>query len=334
MTRINNLPVSIEDVYEAKSIISEYARVTPLIKSYYMSSITGGEVFTKLENMQLTGSFKFRGAFNKISHLTDEQKAKGVIACSAGNHAQGVALTSKLLGIKSTIVMPLTAPQAKVDATRGYGSEVILFGQTFDEARAKCEEIVAETGVTFIDPYDDEFVMAGQGTIGFEILDEIWDVDNVIVPVGGGGLISGLAVALKTFNPNIKIVGVQSENIHGMTSSFKERKITPHKEAATIADGCAVETPGNLTFEVVNELVDEMILVSEEEIEIAMKDLIQRCKVVVEGAGALASAAIISGKIDHLLPNKKTVAIVSGGNVDLARIKETVDHFIVATEKV
>lgn len=331
---ISTLPLTIEDIHEAKNVISEYARVTPLIKSYYMSSISGGEVYTKLENMQLTGSFKFRGAFNKIAHLTEEQKSHGVIACSAGNHAQGVALTSKLLGIKSTIVMPKTAPKAKVDATRGYGSEVILFGESFDEAKEKCEAIVKETGVTYIHPYDDKFVMAGQGTIGLEILDQIWDVDNVIVPVGGGGLIAGIAVALKTFNPNIKIVGVQAENIHGMTSSFKERKITPHKEAATIADGCAVETPGTLTFEVVNSLVDEMVLVSEEELEVAMKDLIQRGKIIVEGAGALAAAAIISGKVDHLLPNKKTVAIVSGGNVDLQRIKDTVDHFIVSTETV
>ncbi|WEG73045.1 bifunctional threonine ammonia-lyase/L-serine ammonia-lyase TdcB [Vagococcus intermedius] len=332
MINTTNLPVKIEQIREAKHVISQYARQTPLLQSYYLSSKSGGDVYLKLENMQLTGSFKFRGAFNKIAHLTDEEKAKGVIACSAGNHAQGVALSCKLLGIKSKIVMPIGAPIAKVAATEGYGSTVVLHGDNFDEAKAYCQAVQKETGETFIPPYDDSLVMAGQGSIGLEILDELWDVETVIVPVGGGGLIAGLAVALKAFNPSINIIGVQAERIHGMTESFRARQITPHKEGTTLADGCAVEYPGELTFEVVNNLVTDMILVTEDEIEFAIKDLIQRAKVVVEGAGALATAAILSGKVEKYVRGKKTVAVVSGGNVDLSRISDIAGHFMVATE--
>ncbi|WP_159721832.1 bifunctional threonine ammonia-lyase/L-serine ammonia-lyase TdcB [Enterococcus sp. CSURQ0835] len=329
---MEKLPVTIEDIHEAKNVVKQYGRVTPLIQSMFLTAQTGGQVFLKLENMQLTGSFKFRGAFNKIAHLSQTEKDRGVIAVSAGNHAQGVALTSKLLGIESTIVMPETAPKAKVEATEGYGSKVILHGSGFDEAKAYCEKIVEETGVTYIPPYDDECVMAGQGTIGLEILDQIWDVDTVLVPVGGGGLISGIAVAMKTFNPHINIIGVQAENIHGMTASYEAGKIVGHKEGTTIADGCAVEYPGNLTFDVVEALVDDMVTVSETEIELAMKDLIQRTKIVVEGAGGLATAAILAGKVDKYVNGKKVVAVVSGGNVDLKRITDVIGHMSVANE--
>lgn len=332
MTNQTQLPVTIDQIREARHVIGQYARQTPLLKSYYLSSQSGGDVYLKLENMQLTGSFKFRGAFNKIASLTDEEKARGVIACSAGNHAQGVALSCKLLGIKSKIVMPVAAPKAKVQATEGYGSEVVLHGANFDEAKAYCQKVQEETGETFIPPFDDALVMAGQGTIGFEILDELWDVDTVIIPVGGGGLIAGLAVALKTFNPSINIIGVQAETIHGMTSSYQAGEITPHKDGTTLADGCAVEYPGELTFEVVKECVADMILVTEDEIEFAIKDLIQRTKVVVEGAGALATAAVLSGKAEKYVKGKKAVAVVSGGNVDLSRISDIVGHFMVANE--
>ncbi|MEH7432357.1 bifunctional threonine ammonia-lyase/L-serine ammonia-lyase TdcB, partial [Bacillus thuringiensis] len=292
----------------------------------------GGEIYLKLENMQLTGSFKFRGAFNKISQLTNEEKERGVIACSAGNHAQGVALSSHLLGIKSKIVMPTSAPQAKVDATRGYGSEVILYGDTFDDAKAKCEKIIKETGETYLHPYDDVEVMAGQGTIGLDILDDMWDVDTVIVPIGGGGIISGIAVALKSFNPSINIIGVQADNVHGMKASYDAGRILEHYEAPTIADGCAVKIPGNLTFEIVKDLVDDIVTVSEEELEVAMKDLLQRGKAVVEGAGALATAALLAGKVDKYVKGKKVVAVISGGNVDLKRISTVCEHFFVANE--
>ncbi|QWH31728.1 bifunctional threonine ammonia-lyase/L-serine ammonia-lyase TdcB (plasmid) [Bacillus mycoides] len=327
-----NVLLDITDIKKAKEVLDVNARKTPLVKSFYLTSKTGGEIYLKLENMQLTGSFKFRGAFNKISQLTNEEKERGVIACSAGNHAQGVALSSHLLGIKSKIVMPTSAPQAKVDATRGYGSEVILYGDTFDDAKAKCEEIIKETGETYLHPYDDVEVMAGQGTIGLDILDDMWDVDTVIVPIGGGGIISGIAVALKSFNPSINIIGVQADNVHGMKASYDAGKIVEHYEAPTIADGCAVKIPGNLTFEIVKDLVDDIVTVSEEELEVAMKDLLQRGKAVVEGAGALATAALLAGKVDKYVHDKKVVAVISGGNVDLKRISSVCEHFFVANE--
>ncbi|HDR5354175.1 TPA: bifunctional threonine ammonia-lyase/L-serine ammonia-lyase TdcB [Bacillus cereus] len=327
-----NVLLDITDIKKAKEILDVNARKTPLVKSFYLTSKTGGEIYLKLENMQLTGSFKFRGAFNKISQLTNEEKERGVIACSAGNHAQGVALSSHLLGIKSKIVMPTSAPQAKVDATRGYGSEVILYGDTFDDAKAKCEEIIKETGETYLHPYDDVEVMAGQGTIGLDILDDMWDVDTVIVPIGGGGIISGIAVALKSFNPSINIIGVQADNVHGMKASYDAGRILEHYQAPTIADGCAVKIPGNLTFEIVKDLVDEIVTVSEEELEVAMKDLMQRGKAVVEGAGALATAALLAGKVDKYVQGKKVVAVISGGNVDLKRISSVCEHFFVANE--
>ena len=327
-----NVLLDITDIKKAKEILDVNARKTPLVKSFYLTSKTGGEIYLKLENMQLTGSFKFRGAFNKISNLTDEEKERGVIACSAGNHAQGVALSSHLLKIKSKIVMPTSAPQAKVDATRGYGSEVILYGDTFDDAKAKCEEIIKETGETYLHPYDDVEVMAGQGTIGLDILDDMWDVDTVIVPIGGGGIISGIAVALKSFNPSINIIGVQADNVHGMKASYDAGRILEHYEAPTIADGCAVKIPGNLTFEIVKDLVDDIVTVSEEELEVAMKDLLQRGKAVVEGAGALATAALLAGKVDKYVQGKKVVAVISGGNVDLKRISTVCEHFFVANE--
>ncbi len=326
------LPLNIGNIKKAQKILDGIARKTPLVKSFYLTSKTGGEIYLKLENMQLTGSFKFRGAFNKISQLTNEEKERGVIACSAGNHAQGVALSSHLLKIKSKIVMPTSAPQAKVDATRGYGSEVILYGDTFDDAKAKCEEIIKETGETYLHPYDDVEVMAGQGTIGLDILDDMWDVDTVIVPVGGGGIISGISVALKSFNPSINIIGVQAENVHGMKASYDAGEIVSHYKAPTIADGCAVKIPGNLTFEIVKELVDDIVTVSEEELEVAMKDLLQRGKAVVEGAGALATAALLAGKVDKYVHGKKVVAVISGGNVDLKRISSVCEHFFVANE--
>lgn len=321
--------VNIHDIEEAKSIVGKYARKTPLVQSMFLSrNIVGGDVFLKLENMQLTGSFKFRGANNKINHLTQEERDRGVITASAGNHAQGVALTGHLLGIDTTVVMPDEAPQMKRDATRGYGAEVDIHGATFDDAHDWMHERAEKEGKTIVDPFNDKYVIAGQGTIGLEILDDIWNVDTVIIPVGGGGLISGMATALKSFNPNIHIVGVQSENVHGMYSSVKAGTITRHHEDFTLADGTDVATPGDITFPIVSQLVDEIVLVNEEEIAHAMKDLLQRTKVVAEGAGALPVAALESHKIDdRWLKNKKIVAMVSGGNVDLSRVSSIIDQF-------
>lgn len=320
----------IHDIKEAKSYIRPYVRHTPLIQSMFLSNnVTGGNVFLKLENMQFTGSFKFRGALNKILHLTDEQKEKGIITASAGNHAQGLALTGKLLDIKTTVIMPNEAPIAKQEATRGYGAEVILEGDTFNDSRLYMEQMAKETGKTIVHPYDDSEVMAGQGTIGLEILDSIWNVDTVVLPVGGGGLISGVATALKFFNPNIHIIGVQSENVHGMATSIEAGRITSQFTDHTIADGTEVAIPGDKTFEVVDKLVDEFILVSEEEISSAMRHLMQRTKIVTEGAGALPTAALISGKIDPCyLKDKNIVALVSGGNVDLTRVSDIIDHLL------
>ncbi len=325
---MKNLPINKQDIKQAYETVSKEARKTPLVKSFYLTAVSGGEIYLKLENMQLTGSFKFRGGYNKVNSLTEKEKACGVIACSAGNHAQGVALASKLLGVKATIVMPATAPQAKVDATKGYGAEVVLYGDTFDEAKVKSLEIAKETGQTFLDPFNDEKVMAGQGTIGIEILDDLWDVDTIICPIGGGGIIAGISVAIKSFNPNVNIIGVQADNVHGMKASYDKGKITSHFVLPTLADGCAVKVPGDKTFEIVKELVDDIVTVSEDELELAMKDLLQRGKAVVEGAGALPTAAILSGKVDKYVKGKKVVALVSGGNVDLKRVSNVCDHFI------
>lgn len=321
---------NIQDIKEAKMMIRDYVRKTPLIQSMFLSNdITGGDVYLKLENMQFTGSFKYRGALNKILHLTEEQKEKGIITASAGNHAQGLALTGKLLGIKATVIMPEEAPIAKQEATRGYGAEVILKGETFNDSRLYMEQLAKETGKTIVHPYDDNEVMAGQGTIGLEILDSIWNVNTVIVPVGGGGLISGVATALKSFNPSIHVIGVQAENVHGMAESVKQGKITSQFTAHTIADGTEVAIPGEKTYEVVDKLVDEFILVTEDEISNAMRHLMQRAKIITEGAGALPTAAILSGKIDpKWLKNKTTVALVSGGNVDLTRVSHIIDTLL------
>ncbi|WP_099975323.1 bifunctional threonine ammonia-lyase/L-serine ammonia-lyase TdcB [Lactobacillus terrae] len=322
--------VSLQDIQEAKHVIGKYARKTPLIQSMFLSrNVAGGDVFLKLENMQLTGSFKFRGANNKINHLTKEERDRGIITVSAGNHAQGVALTGKLLGVKTTVVMPEEAPQAKRDATAGYGAEVDIHGETFDEAKKWMHERAEKECKTIVDPFNDELVIAGQGTIGLEILDDCWDVDTVIIPVGGGGLISGIAIALKSFNPHIHIVGVQSENVHGMKKSIDEGKISFHHDDFTLADGTDVAEPGDITFPIVQDLVDEIVTVSEDEISKAMRDLMQRAKVVAEGAGALPTAALESNKIDEKwLKNKKVVSMVSGGNVDLQRVSNIIDQFL------
>ncbi len=277
----------------------------------------GANVYYKCENLQKTGSFKIRGACNKISNLTDEEKAKGVIASSAGNHAQGVALGAKMTGIKATIVMPETAPLAKVTATKSYGAEVVLNGAVYDDAYAKAVEIQKETGATFLHPFDDEYVIAGQGTIGLEIFKQLNEnVDTILCPIGGGGIIAGIAVAAKGLNPNVKIIGVQTSNIPSMKVSKENGKVTTAFNGATIADGIAVKTPGNTTFEIINELVDEVITVSEEEIAQGMLFLMEHQKVVAEGAGAVTTAALLSGKYKPQ-KDENVVCVISGGNVDV-----------------
>lgn len=309
--------VTLEDVKSARETIKDIVKKTDLLESVKLSEKTGSRVFYKCENLQKTGSFKLRGACNKIANLTEEEKACGVIASSAGNHAQGVAYGAKMTGIKSTIVMPATAPIAKVSATKGYGAEVILNGTVYDDAYAKAVEVQKETGATFLHPFNDKFVIAGQGTIALEVFEQLNNnVDTILCPIGGGGIISGIAVAAKALNPNIKIVGVQTENIPSMKESMANGKITTAFKDTTIADGIAVKTPGDLTFEIIHELVDEVVIVTEEEIADAILFMMESQKIVSEGAGAVCTAALLSGKY---VPEKdqNVVCIISGGNVDV-----------------
>lgn len=309
--------VTLQDIKDAKETIKDIVKKTDILESAKLSAMTGANVFYKCENLQKTGSFKLRGACNKIANLTDEEKANGVIASSAGNHAQGVALGAKMTGIKATIVMPATAPLAKVTATKGYGAEVVLNGLVYDDAYAKAVELQKETGATFLHPFDDKYVIAGQGTIGLEILEQLdGNVDTIVCPIGGGGIIAGIAVAAKGINPNIKIVGVQTANIPSMQESMKNGEVTTAFKATTIADGIAVKTPGNVTFEIIKELVDEVIVVEEDEIAQGMLFLMENQKVVAEGSGAVSTAALLSGKY---VPQKdeNVVCVISGGNVDV-----------------
>ena len=309
--------VTLQDIKDAKETIKDIVKKTDILESAKLSAMTGANVFYKCENLQKTGSFKLRGACNKIANLTDEEKANGVIASSAGNHAQGVALGAKMTGIKATIVMPATAPLAKVTATKGYGAEVVLNGLVYDDAYAKAVELQKETGATFLHPFDDKYVIAGQGTIGLEILEQLdGNVDTIVCPIGGGGIIAGIAVAAKGINPNIKIVGGQTANIPSMQESMKNGEVTTAFKATTIADGIAVKTPGNVTFEIIKELVDEVIVVEEDEIAQGMLFLMENQKVVAEGSGAVSTAALLSGKY---VPQKdeNVVCVISGGNVDV-----------------
>lgn len=311
------LQVTLKDIQDAKETIKDIVKKTDLLECAGLSSMTNANVFYKCENLQRTGSFKVRGACNKIANLTYEEKANGVIASSAGNHAQGVALGAKMSGIKSTIVMPATAPLLKVSATKGYGAEVVLNGLVYDDAYAKAVEIQQKTGATFLHPFNDKYVIAGQGTIGLEIFEQLNDkVDTILCPIGGGGLIAGVAVAAKALNPNCKVIGVQTANIPSMYESMKKGKVTTAFNATTIADGIAVKTPGDITFEIIKELVDEVITVTEEEIAQGMLFLLEHQKIVSEGAGAVSTAALLSKKYQPSA-GEKVVCIVSGGNVDV-----------------
>lgn len=309
--------VTLEDVKEARGIIEDAILKTDLLENVRLSEKTGAQVFYKCENLQRTGSFKIRGACNKIAHLTDQEKACGVIASSAGNHAQGVALGAKNAGIKATICMPANAPISKVAATKSYGAEVVLHGTVYDDAYAKAVEIQAQTGATFLHPFDDKYVIAGQGTIGLEIYEQLdGNVDTILVPIGGGGIIAGIATALKELNPNIKVIGVQTCNIPSMKKSYENGKITSAFNDITIADGIAVKTPGSLTFDIISRLVDDVITVTEEEIAEAILFMMENQKLVSEGAGAVSTAALLSEKYKPLA-GERVVCVVSGGNVDI-----------------
>ncbi|MEK9682797.1 MAG: threonine ammonia-lyase, partial [Nitrosopumilus sp.] len=300
---------------------------TPLIHSPTFSELTKSDVYLKAEFRQKTGSFKIRGAYYKIKSLSNEEKKNGVVAASAGNHAQGVALASALEEIPCTIVMPKNASPAKVAATKGYGANVVLEGVNYDESSAKAKEIARETGATMIHAFDDPQIIAAQGVMGLEILEDLPDVEEVYLPIGGGGLAAGTLIAIKEKNPNIRVIGVQSRSFPSMYESVKEGAITASGGARTIADGISVKVPGQLTFSVINELIDEIVLVDDTEITKAMFLLMERMKFVVEPAGAVSLAYLISKKP---APGKKVVAVLAGGNVDMYLLGQIVDKGLVA----
>lgn len=312
--------MEISEIFNAAAVLKGVARKTSVIPAPKLNP--GADIYLKTENLQLTGSFKLRGAYYKISQLSDEEKARGVIACSAGNHAQGVALGATHNGIKSLICLPAGAPISKVEATKGYGAEVCLVPGVYDDAYAKAIELQQEHGYTFVHPFDDPKVIAGQGTIGLEILEQMPDVDSVIVPIGGGGLISGVAFAIKTLRPEIKVYGVQSSGAPSMAASLQEGRIQHLSNVSTIADGIAVKEPGINTFEMCNQYVDEVVTVSDDEIAAAILTLIEQQKLVAEGAGAVSVAAAMFGKVP--VEGRKTVCLVSGGNIDVNTLSRVI----------
>lgn len=315
---------------EARERLGTVIVKTKLIHSSVFSEETGNEVYIKPENLQRTGSFKIRGAYNKISKLTEEEKKKGVIASSAGNHAQGVALAAQKLGIKAVIVMPKHTPLIKVEATRKYGAEVILSGEVYDEAFQKAKELQEKEGYIFIHPFDDEDVIEGQGTIALEVLEELPDADIIMVPLGGGGLISGVAAAAKMKNSQIKIVGVEPEGAASALKSIEKGKVTELKEASTIADGAAVKRIGNIDFDYIKKYVDEIITVSDYELMEAFLLLVEKHKIVAENAGILSVAGLKKLKEK----GKKIISILSGGNIDVLTISSMINKGLVVRGRI
>jgi len=315
--------ITLDRIYKAKSVLSEVIRETDMILAKNICPCS--EVYLKTENLQVTGSFKVRGSYFKITQLSDEEKAKGVIACSAGNHAQGVALAATKNGIKSLICLPDGAPISKVEATKKYGAEVCMVKGVYDDAYQKAIELRDEKGYSFIHPFDDPDVIAGQGTIGLEILEQLPDVDAVVVPIGGGGLIAGVAYAIKQLKPDCKVYGVQASGAPSMETSVADGKIRTLDKVQTIADGIAVKTPGDLTFEIVNKYVDGIFTVSDDEIALAILTLLEQQKLIAEGAGAVPVAAVMNGKIPDIA-GKKVCCLVSGGNIDVTILSRVVER--------
>ncbi len=316
-------------IHEATDRLKKRVRRTELIHSHYFTEKFGIPLFLKCENLQRTGSFKIRGALNFMTAQPREKLERGVITASAGNHAQGVAFSADLLGVKSVVYMPESTPPQKVFATRDYGAEVVLTGKTFDEAYAAAIVAQKETGALFVHPFDDPLVMAGQGTIGLEILDQLPDLSTILVPIGGGGLIAGIASAIKATRPKVRIVGVESFAAPSMHSSLLQGKIAETAVKVTLADGIAVKKVGHNTFPIIQELVDEVVLVEEEEIALAIVSLLERSKMLVEGAGAVPLAALMAGKVDAIAG--KTVCLLSGGNIDVKTISIVVERGLLAS---
>lgn len=312
--------LTLDNVYRASYTLKGIIRKTDVIHAPKLCS--DAELYLKTENLQITGSFKVRGSYYKMSRLSEEEKTRGVIACSAGNHAQGVALSAQKNGIKAVICLPDGAPISKVEATKSYGAEVCLVEGVYDDAYKKALELRDEKGYTFIHPFDDEDVIAGQGTIGLEIAEQIPDLDAVIVPVGGGGLISGVAYTLKMLNPRVKVYGVQSSGAPSMLNSVKDGKIEMLDSVSTIADGIAVKKPGDLTYSICKQYVDEIVTVSDDEISAAILALMEQHKLVTEGAGAVSVAAAMFHKVD--IKGKKVVCLLSGGNIDVTILSRVI----------
>ncbi len=314
--------LTLDKIYHAAYVLKGVIRETALIHAPLINPES--EVYLKTENLQITGSFKVRGAYYKISQLSDEEKAKGVIACSAGNHAQGVALAAAKNGIQSLICIPDSAPISKVEATKSYGAEVCLVKGVYDDAYQKACELQKESGATFIHPFNDPDVIAGQGTIGLEILNQLPEVDAVIVPVGGGGLISGVAYAVKMLNPNCKVYGVQASGAPSMVKALENNKVEALKCVSTFADGIAVKCPGDVTYDICSKYVDEVVTVTDDEIATAILTLIEQQKMIAEGAGAVAVAAAMFNKVD--VKGKKVVCLLSGGNIDVTILSRVISR--------
>jgi len=319
---------ALERIRSAARVVAAHVRRTPTVYSYTFSESAGCDVYLKLENLQRTGSFKMRGALNKIESLSPAERARGLVAASAGNHAQGVALAAKLSGSRATIVMPESTPLVKIQRTEGYGADVVLSGATYDDAQRRAREIASERGATLVHPFDDASIIFGQGTVGLEVLEELEGLDTIVVPVGGGGLIAGIALAVKAQAPHIRIVGVQAAGSASMVRSLEAgRKITlDHPD--TIADGIRVGTPGDLTLDIARRHVDEWATVDDREITEAVAQTMEKSKVVAETAGVAAIAALIAGKVRG---SKRVCAIVSGGNIDLNLLARIIESGLAAS---
>ena len=322
--------LTIDKIFHASLVLKDIIRPTPLARAYGFSQ--DFKLYFKPENLQRPGSFKLRGSGYKISQLSDEEKAKGVIACSAGNHAQGVALAASKCGISSLICLPENAPLSKVEATKGFGAEVCLVPGVYDDAYNKALELRDQHGYTFVHPFDDENVIAGQGTIGLEILNEMDDIDAVIVPIGGGGLIAGIAFAIKSLRPSVKVYGVQAEGAPSMFKSIKDGQIGTLDSVSTIADGIAVKRPGDLTYELVSKYVDDIATVTEDEICAAILKLIEKQKMIAEGAGAVSVAAAMFNKFP--IQGKKVVSVISGGNIDVTSLSRVIERGLMQSGRI
>lgn len=314
--------LTLDKVYHAAFVLKDVIRETALIPSPKISS--ENNIFLKTENLQVTGSFKVRGAGYMMSQLTEEEKSRGVIACSAGNHAQGVALAAAKYGIKSIICLPDGAPMSKVEATKSYGAEVVMVKGVYDDAYKHALELRDKYGYTFVHPFDDDNVIAGQGTIGLEILNELKDIDAIVVPVGGGGLISGIAYVVKHLNPNVKVYGVQAAGAPSMYNSIKNGKRERLNSVSTIADGISVKEPGENTYDLCSKYVDDIVTVTEDEISSAILALIEQHKMIAEGAGAVSVAAAMFNKLP--IKNKNVVCVVSGGNIDVTILSRVIER--------